>query len=797
MNVGVTKSDFIYFQNEILKDLKDLELKFNEKIDEMLKSFDSNKSSSTSDISKLYKLYSSLSEKISFSEENAKFTNQLNTFQKKLEDISLNSKIRNNSLEKEINNMTIKYDKIFISSLVVPGLVGVSCPFPNLSNFIEDAHKKLNDLLAAKKKQGIDLKTYKDRLESIIGVFDKRVNSIEEQFKEYCNICFKNYDKNSNDRFNALEEKMNSLRMENIKYSSELIERSNELKLDWDKILDIKTEIYAKLDSELMKFKEINNDLVKIFESQKSEFTLLKKRFTELSEFIKDVRFRNNITSLNNNQFNNNNNNNNSNNNNNKNNNATNSFSQLSNFQKKMKFKNMSKRINFRLKQKLDDSSKSNKSNKSNKDLNKFVDFEPKKENSDNYSPAKTEFNFNINDSEISEIKKETKENETNLEVKDKEKKDYIINKPLHLENVDSTLKSYFNANKGYRGSIHKSHRQSQVYPVIKIHTEENEKHDIKLGDKKNKSFINKENINEFSGEEEKITSIINKKDEPNKKEIINDNSKALNILSETSKEKNIKTSETVKTEKENFKLNSFARKRKMSETITEDNKHKKFLSLNYKTDKKSPNIHISNKQNKTLTKDKIPVKIDSIISDRGIFSKEKDINDKIIAKSKFSFLTNINNDKESSKNDINQIKTKNTFSDKNINIGEENMNLDFAILNKKIIKTNNRLTELYMNSDQKINKIYQYVKTVFDHFSGIFFFKDLYNQKFSFDLYPKTLITKSDFSAEFPTQKNNKTKITLKGKNKIFSANNIKKKMTYKTIVDKIEPFLIKKFKD
>ena len=193
--------------------------------------------------------------------------------------------------------------------------------------------------------------------------------------------------------------------MENIKYSSELIERSNELKLDWDKILDIKTEIYTKLDSELMKFKEINNDLVKIFESQKSEFTLLKKRFTELSEFIKDVRFRNNITSLNNNQFNNNYNNNNSNNNNNKNNNATNSFSQLSNFQKKMKFKNMSKRINFRLKQKLDDSSKSNKGNKSNKDLNKFVDFEQKKENSDNYSPAKTEFNFNINDSEISEIK--------------------------------------------------------------------------------------------------------------------------------------------------------------------------------------------------------------------------------------------------------------------------------------------------------------------------------------------------------------------------------------------------------
>ena len=109
----------------------------------------------------------------------------------------------------------------------------------------------------------------------------------------------------------------------------------------------------------------------------------------------------------------------------------------------------------------------------------------------------------------------------------------------------------------------------------------------------------------------------------------------------------------------------------------------------------------------------------------------------------------------------------------------------------------NNRLTELYMDSDQKINKVYQYVKTVFDHLSGVFFFKDLYNQKFSFDFTPKNLITQTEFSTSFPTQKNSRTKIVLKGKNKIFSANNIKNKMPYRTIVNKIEPYLIKKFKD
>ena len=410
-----------------------------------------------------------------------------------------------------------------------------------------------------------------------------------------------------------------------------------------------------------------------------------------------------------------------------------------------------------------------------------------------------------MNESEISEIKKEPKENNTNFEDKEKEKekdkdkekekKEYIINKPLDLENVDSTLKTYFNENKGYKGNIQISHKQLKVHPIIKIHTEENEVHKNKFEKKKNKSFINKEDDKELSAEEEKITSIKNKKNELTKKENIINSPKVLNKISEVTKEKNIKTTEIKKPEKENYKLNIFVNKRKLSENTTEKKESKDILSINSKKYNKSPNIYT--KQNKTLTNNNTPVKIETINSDKGIFSKEQDINPKIISKSKFSFLTNINNVKETSKNDINSIEPKNTLSSKNLTIGEENTSVDFAILNKKISKMNNRLTELYMDSDQKINKVYQYVKTVFDHLSGVFFFKDLYNQKFSFDFTQKNLITQTEFSTSFPTQKNSRTKIVLKGKNKIFSANNIKNKMPYRTIVNKIEPYLIKKFKD
>ena len=803
MNTGVTKSDFIYFQNEILKDLKNLELVFNEKTEEMMKTININKTNADSNFETFSQTLKELSEKVGFSEENSKFGEKINTIQKKLEDLSINSRVKINSIEREINNMAIKYDKIFINNLVVPGLIGNSCPFLTLANFIENANKKINELIIDKKKQGMDLKTYKDKLENLIGVFNNRVNNSEEKFKEYCNICFNNYDKNSNDRFNALEDKIGSLRMENVKYSSELIERSNELKMDWDKVMNIKKEVDDKLNSELAKYSKYNNDLIKIFENQKSEFNLIKKRFTELSEFIKDVRFRNNINLMNKN-------------NNNDNYNNANS-PPLSPFKKKVKFTQMSKRINFKLKQTLDDDLF-----KSNKELNKYTDIQDKKNNSLIRSPSKTEYHFSdkesilsdlntVEEKEIITLEKLDTENEKENE-KEKEElnnKEYIVNKPLEVEKVGSTLKNYFNSNKGYKGSIspNKNNKNSR-----------NQVDNLENKNKKNNSVINKENENEFSGEEEKIKSIINKKIEiksakihkkentktqPEIEERKNNNNKIIPKLNQSTKEKksvknkfnkSIKIPEIKKSKKERYKLNTFINSPKLKINLIETtpNNNNNLLSIKNKNE--------NNKIFKTVTKNNSPIKIDTLNSDKSDFSnnykQQKENKENLITQNKFSFITNPNVKETSKNNNINTPPSNNNLN-YNINTNEENTNLDFSILNKKIIKTNSRLTELYMNSEIKMNKIYQYVKKVFDHFSGIFYFKEIYNQKFSFDFTPNNLIAKTDFTSTLPVQRENKNKIFLKKRSKYFSPQNLKKHDTYKKLVDRIEPYLIKKFKE
>ena len=826
MNTGVTKTDFIYFQNDVLKDIKNLEKTFTEKIENIIKDVNNIKIYADSNFTKYSLLISDISEKVGVSEGNSKINEELNIMKKKLEDLSINSRIKTNSLEKEFNNMTIKYDKIFINNLVVPGLIGSSCPFPTLASFIDNANKKINELTIEKKKQGMDLKSYKEKLDSLINMFNNRVNSSEEKFKQYCNLCFQNFDKNSNDRFNLLEERIGTLRMENAKYSSELIERSNELKTDWDKIMGIKTEIYDKLNSELEKYVKYNSNLLKVFESQKSEFTLLKNRFTELSEFIKDVRFRNNITTKENNMYtspklN-------TTRNKNLNNNA---FTQLTNYQKRVKFTQMSNRINFKLKQNLDNSLQNIKNKKHLTNINK--NYQEKKENSLHNSPAKTEYLFGVNESsssseiikdgndeknkEISSDNNDLENNKINEEEKDNPiNKEYSVNKPLDLDKERNILKNYVNPSiknlktsntMNRTNSINKKKHKTNIHGHPNLLSAKN----INVENKQNKSTINKDSENEFSGDDG-IKSIIKKKNKIKtsktlkinvgylKQEITKTTSiKKLKLnLKGSPKSRNDSPKETINNRK--IKFNNTI---KVPEIKPKEREHNKL-----KTHINKPNLKIKNEENinesggdikKEKNQSNIKLFTQMISKANSPIEKESNNSDNenkpdIVKENKFSFVTNIDiKEKETSKNEnIDNIITK---IDDDIDINEEGINLNMNILNEKIIKINNSLIELHKNSDIKFNRIYLYVKKVFDHFSGIFFFKEIYKQKFNFDFKNKSLMT--DYTTVFPAHINNKRKIMLKGKDKFFTPKNLKKQIGYKTIVDKIEPFLIKKFKD
>ena len=240
---NVSRSDFLFFQNEVFKDIKSLELKVNEKMKIITTEIKSYNESSETKYQHFSEKLSEMKKIVENSDERVKINTQISSFQKQLDDISFLNKTRLTSIEKEISEMGFKYDKIFLDNLTVPGVVGTSCPFKTMSAFIDYSHTKIEELLVDKLKKNTDMKRYKEKLEILIDSFSRQIKNIQGQFGDYCANSFKDYENNCKDRYNILQEKIESIRMENGKYTNDIMKKTNDINIDWEKMQKVKDEI--------------------------------------------------------------------------------------------------------------------------------------------------------------------------------------------------------------------------------------------------------------------------------------------------------------------------------------------------------------------------------------------------------------------------------------------------------------------------------------------------------------------------------------------------------------------------
>ena len=289
------KNDFIFFKNEILSDIKKIESKFTDKLFQINDLISQTNFKIENKQKDLYAKYDLLSSQLHEKKNKESFETALLPFKQKIEDSISKLGINLNILEKDFGNSCYKYDKIFSNNFNVPGLIGNGCPYDSLRPFLEYINLKITELLKAKEKQTFDLKKYKEKLETIINNNKTQFETAQNKINDYCKKGFKQCDINCIDRINLIEKRIEALRIENGKFSYELKQRSEELKIEWEKLDNMEKNLNMRFNEELEKFKSIVEMISKKVDKSKDQFNLIKLRFTELSDFIKDVRFRRNI----------------------------------------------------------------------------------------------------------------------------------------------------------------------------------------------------------------------------------------------------------------------------------------------------------------------------------------------------------------------------------------------------------------------------------------------------------------------------------------------------------------------
>ena len=294
-NTKEIRKDLLYFKNDLLKEFKTIESNLNEKYSDSINELKLRLKDYDRKFDKVNQQILDLSNIISNDKIIKDKIDKLSQFKEKTNEKIISTEFKLNQTYNELHNAITKYDKLLSDSVLYPGIIGNLCKFKNFHEFIDYTLQQISQLNSFKDKSLFDLKAYKERLENLIESFKSQIENISISLSQFTTKSVSECEYRIMNELNIYDDKLQDVRLENNKYNIELRKKFDSLVIDWEKVLKIKEEIYIKFDSDVEKYKNDNINIIKKFEEYKTEFKLIKDRFTRLSEFIKDVRFRKNI----------------------------------------------------------------------------------------------------------------------------------------------------------------------------------------------------------------------------------------------------------------------------------------------------------------------------------------------------------------------------------------------------------------------------------------------------------------------------------------------------------------------
>lgn len=229
-----------------------------------------------------------LSIKMSKIEENA-------TNISKIKDQLTSQEIRLNNTTKDLGEACYKYDKMYLDNLILPGHIGDCCKFKNLREFLDYSVNQFGQFDLYKEKNTVDLKTYKERIEILIGKFNKQFENFNKASYDFTNLKIAEVKEYIKEIAMTINSRFPEIQIKNSNYFMDAKKEINNLIKERDDLKSFKNEIVNMLDANYKKVTDSNVETSNKIGEYKTEFAKIKRNFLDIAEFIKDVRFKKNI----------------------------------------------------------------------------------------------------------------------------------------------------------------------------------------------------------------------------------------------------------------------------------------------------------------------------------------------------------------------------------------------------------------------------------------------------------------------------------------------------------------------
>ena len=289
------KNDIMQFKDEILREIKLLKKSVSENY-EFIEILTKEK------FSKYDTKLSSYSDRINELKSNTLNTDDLikeidafKEFKNKFRDTMLTLNIKINNMDKETKNDIYRIDGILSDSVIYTGIIGRTSKFKTFHQMVDYLLSQTSQNLTYREKNNLDLNQLKKKINSM----EQEMQSLGVNMSKQISILFGQKGEEFNSKLKDLlaeyDQKIRNAKEQGDLYIQEIKTTVEKFREQLDEFINIKNTISDEIKNEVDKLVKENEKTNNMFRSNKKEFNLMKDRFTQLSEFIKDVRFRNNL----------------------------------------------------------------------------------------------------------------------------------------------------------------------------------------------------------------------------------------------------------------------------------------------------------------------------------------------------------------------------------------------------------------------------------------------------------------------------------------------------------------------
>ena len=304
---NIFSQDFLYFKNDIIRELKEIHTKFenqkrlNTTIKDLISSQDikvvnlNNKLENISNVFNIKKAiaeYDSnkISELLSFK---SKIESSLDSFECKM-------KLNAEEIKKAIN----RYDRIISDNILLPGIVGSDTKFRDFRDLFYYILTQIKTFNAYKEKNTIDLASYKTKLDSIVNSLNIQISSINTNANAFTTTNINKLEKKCFDEIKTFDDKIMKMRVDIVEMIQNFQKDKKQILDEWDNLKNMKQDLIELIESSINKEKNSNNQIRGTLDNFEMQINELKNTINDLHKLKKENNKYFNYNNNNNNNYN-------------------------------------------------------------------------------------------------------------------------------------------------------------------------------------------------------------------------------------------------------------------------------------------------------------------------------------------------------------------------------------------------------------------------------------------------------------------------------------------------------------